>query len=147
VTAHVIVVDSACQGIDAVDEDRVGVVVGQRLRRRREGGSLRCVISFMVMAAGAVVMMVPVVMVARVIVAGWVYVDVRVQGVAGGLASPVAVGESGPLRQQDGRHQEQAHDTLHGFSSFDNLLPSSLADVPVLSISAGLLPEAGSFTR
>jgi hypothetical protein len=45
-------------------------------------------------------------------------VEVRAEVVAGGLVAAVTVAESGLPRQQHSRHQEQAHDALHGLSFF-----------------------------
>ncbi len=96
--------------IEAIDEDRVGVVVGERvgLRRGRGGrlGGLIFVVVMVVVSAGAVMM--PVMMVVVVTVTGRsrVRVNVRTKVVSGRLGAAVAVTSAGPLRQQDRWHQE-----------------------------------------
>jgi hypothetical protein len=80
--------------------------------------------------------------------------NVRTEGVPGWLVAAVRMPQTTPLRQQDGGYQEQARNTLHGFSFFDTPLPFSLEEVPVLSIlgaartgQASTTNDAGEETR
>lgn len=97
-------------------------MVGQGLGLRgRLGVRPRDVIPVVVMVAAGAVVMMPVLVVAVVTVGvrSQVRVEVRAVVVSGGLGLAVAMTQPGPLRQQDGRHQEQAHDAIHGVSFID----------------------------